>query len=135
MAEDFLFDTSIWIDIHENRGLNGESVKKLIKRIIENDQIVIYSDLNIGEFKHLGYSKEEINCILSIAKPNNLQRTHIFPKQVKEATILARKREIPKKDALHAILARDNNLQLITRDTHFNKLKDIALTKKPEDII
>ena len=42
---------------------------------------------------------------------------------------------MPRKDALHAIIARDNNLQLIATDPHFEKLKDITTAKKPQDFI
>jgi len=91
--------------------------------------------LNIKEFKHLGYSNEEINNILSIAKPNNIKHIHIYREHVEEARKLARQRDVPNKDALHAILCRDNHLQLITRDLHFEKLRDITMIGKPEDFI
>lgn len=73
MTEEFYFDTSIWIDFHEKRGNNGELALKLLTKIIENDLKIGYSDLNIKEFKHLGYTKDEINSILRIAKPNNIK--------------------------------------------------------------
>lgn len=135
MAEEFYFDTSIWIDFHEKRGKNGESAFKLIKKIINEDLKIAYSDLNIKEFKNLGYSQEEINSLLSIAKPNNIKRVHIYREQLEEAKELAILKDVPKNDALQAILARDNNLQLISRDEHFEKLKDITRANKPEDFI
>ena len=48
---------------------------------------------------------------------------------------IAKQRNIPRKDVLHAIIARDNDLQLIATDHHFDKLKDITKTKKPVDFI
>ena len=91
--------------------------------------------MNVKEFKNLGYSKNEIDAILRIAKPKNLIHIHIFPENLCEARKLARQRNVPNKDALHAILARDNNLQLISRDRHFEKLKDITEIKLPEGFI
>ena len=135
MIEDFYFDTSIWLDFHEKRGENGESVFKLIIRIIDNNLKIAYSDLNVKEFKNPGYTKNEIDAILRIAKPKNIKHVHIYKEQLEEAGKLARQRNVPNKDALHAILARDNNLQLISRDKHFDKLKDITRAKLPEDFI
>lgn len=135
MQEDFYLDTSIWLDFHEKREINGELALKLILKIINEDLKIAYSDLHIKEFKNLGYTQNQINSIFNIAKPDNIKRIHIYREQIEEATKIARQRNVPKKDALHAILARDNNLQLISLDTHFEKLKDISAYKKPEDFI
>ena len=130
----FYFDVSIWLDIYEKRGYNGEAAKFLLKNIIEEDCSVLYSDLLIAELKRVGYTKEEIRVLLGIVKAENLKRVHIYPEEIKEATTIAVKRTVPKADALHAILARDNAAQLISRDWDFTKLKDITKAKLPEDI-
>ena len=135
MTEYFYFDTSIWIDFHEKRGKNGEFALKLILKIINEDLKIAYSDLHIKEFKYLNYTQDEINSILRIIKPNNIKRIHIYKEQKEEAKKLAIQRDVPKKDALHAILSKDNNLQLISRDHHFDRLKDIITIKLPEDFI
>ena len=135
MTEDFYFDTSIWIDIYDKRGYNGEVAYKLMEKIIIDDHIVIYSDTTVVEFKKLGFSENEINAILSIAKPDHIRRVHPTKIQVEEAKQLAKQRDVPLRDALHAILARDHEAQLVSRDKHFEKLKDITRTKKPEDLI
>lgn len=82
----------------------------------------------------MGFSNHERNNILAVAK-DNLERIHIYKEQTKEARKLARERNVPLKDALYAVLARDNQLQLISNDEHFNKLKDITKAKKPEGVI
>lgn len=135
MTEEFYFDTSIWLDFYEKRGKNGELTLKLIIKIINEDIKIAYSDLNIKEFKYLGYTNAQINSIFSMAKPKNIKRVHIYREQIEEARKLARQRNVPRKDVLHAILARDNNLQLVSRDDHFEKLKDISIARKPEDFI
>jgi len=56
-------------------------------------------------------------------------------KQVKEAATLSNKLKIPFGDALHGVLARDNDAVMVTRDRHFRKLKDKVIIKKPEDLI
>ncbi|MBN1376781.1 PIN domain-containing protein [Candidatus Woesearchaeota archaeon] len=48
---------------------------------------------------------------------------------------ISRKINIPKNDVLHAILARDNNAILVTRDKHFYKLAEKIIVKKPEELI
>ena len=133
--EEFYFDTSIWLDFYEKRGKNGEYALKLILKIINEYLKIAYSDLHIKEFKHLGYTTENINSIFSVAKPNNIKRVHIYREQKEEAKKTARQRDVPEGDVVHAILCRDNNLQLISRDTDFEKLKDISKAKLPEDFI
>lgn len=135
MAEEFYFDTSIWLDFHEKRGKNGEMALRLIIKTINEGLKIAYSDLNIKEFRHLGYTNGEINSIFGIAKPKNIKHVHIYREKIEEARKLARQMDVPRKDVLHAILARDNNLQLISRDGHFEKLKNISIAKKPEDFI
>ena len=134
MHQKYYFDTSIWIDLYHKRGNNGELAKQLVRKIILEEGIIVYSDFTIIELKRLKFSKKEIDNILGIAR-NNLERVHVYEEQIKEARRLARERDVPHKDALYAVLARDNQLQLISNDDHFNKLKDITKTKKPEGLI
>ena len=130
----YYFDTSIWIDLYQKRGENGERAKQLVKKIILEEDTITYSDFTIVELKRLGFYNNEINDILGIAK-DNLERIHIFKGQIEEARKLARERNVPHKDALYAVLARDNQLQLISNDVHFNKLKDITKVRRPEGVI
>ena len=135
MQEDFYLDTSIWLDFYEKRGENGEVALKLILKIIDDDLKVAYSDLHIKEFKKLDYSQNEINSIFSIVKPKNMKHVHIYREQKEEAKNIARKRNVPEGDVLHAIICRDNNLQLISKDLDFERLKYITRSQVPEDFI
>lgn len=131
----YYFDTSIWLDYYEKRGKNGEHAFNLILKIIEEDSIIIYSDLHIRELKGLSYNAEQINDILRIVKSNNLRRVHIDREQDKEAAQLCHQKQVPKGDVLHAILARDNNAIMVSRDQHFERLKHIIEIKKPEELL
>jgi len=133
MNKRYYFDTSIWLDYSEKRGKNGKIALHLIKRIIEQGDIIIFSDMIVRELRQFGYSQQAIDELFSIAKPDHLRRIHVFEQEIEEAKKLAMQRNIPKIDAVHAVLARDNELQLISRDRHFDKLKDITKTKYPED--
>ncbi|MBI4983693.1 PIN domain-containing protein [Candidatus Woesearchaeota archaeon] len=136
MAENlYYFDTSIWIDFYDKRGYNGEVAKKLLEKIILQDDFVLYSDIVVIELKKLGFSEYEINQIFSIAKPDHIKRVHSTKNQIEEAKKLAKQKDVPLRDALHAILARDHQAQLISRDWDFERLKDITTAKKPEDLI
>ena len=52
-----------------------------------------------------------------------------------EAKKIAIERNVPPGDALHAIMSRDYELILVTRDNDFRKLEDISKHYKPEEII
>ena len=135
MDKQFYPDTSIWIDIYDQRGSNGEVAKRLIEKIILEDDFLFYSDVVVVELKKLGFSEYEINQMLSIAKPDHLHRIHSTKIQLEEAKRVAVQRNVPLRDALHAILARDHEARLISRDRDFDKLKDITIAKRPEECL
>lgn len=126
-------DTSIFIDLFESRGRNGEEAKKLFKKIIRDNSTVLYSDQHIKEFKNFGYNYNEIVEMFNFIK-NNLKKIHIYREEKEQAKRLASQNNIPKGDALHAILARNNESHLISRDEHFQKIRRIIIAKKPEDL-
>lgn len=134
MHQYLYLDTSIWLDYYEKRDLNGEHALKLIMKIIRTDKIILYSDLHTRELKNVGYTIDQINAIFQILKQNNIRHVHIYTAQIVEARSLTSQRNVPTKDALHSVLARDNDAILISRDKHFEKLKDIVGTKKPEEL-
>jgi len=139
MAQKFYLDSAIWRDYSENRSDRfrplGEWALTLINNALENEDFILYSDFVIKELK-VKYSDEEINNILGIvSKRNLLIKVDISESQAKEAAILCKQRKVAFGDALHAILARDNNAIMVTRDKHFLELTDIAEIKKPEDLI
>ena len=131
----FYFDTSIWMDIYDKRGVHGDVAKKLLEKIIHEDFFVVYSDVIFTELKRLNYSDFEINQMLSIAKPNHIKRIQSTKEQIEEAVRLAWQRDVPFRDALHALICRDHDLQLVSRDWDFEKLKDVARAMKPEDLV
>lgn len=135
----YYLDTCIWRDYYENRSDRfrplGEWALKLLNHIIENKDVIFYSELIINELK-TRYNDKEINNIFEIIdKRGLLMRVNISSIQVKEAAKLCKERNVAFGDALNAILARDNKLILVSRDKHFLELTDVAEIKKPEDLI
>ncbi|MBS3127210.1 PIN domain-containing protein [Candidatus Woesearchaeota archaeon] len=132
----YYWDANVWLDIYEKRGYANEVATKLLRNIIIEDGIIFYSDLVIDELKKVGYSQYEILQIFSIAKPDHLKKVHIYKKQIDEARRVAKKHDVPEADALHAILARDNQFTLVSRDQKdFPKLRYIWPAKLPEDFL
>lgn len=44
MADKYYLDTSIWVDFYDERGTKGEQAKLLLRKIIQEDKIIIFSD-------------------------------------------------------------------------------------------
>lgn len=128
----YYFDTSIWLDIYEKRGENGECAFKLVLDILSQNGIILYSDVVLRELKRLGYGVDEIVNMLSIVK-FNMRHVHVHREQIEEARKICSQRKIPFGDALHALLARENRAVLVSRDKDFENIRDICETKKPED--
>ena len=70
-----------------------------------------------------------------MVKPNHLKRVQVTKEQFEEARRLSKQRDVPLGDAIHAVLARDHDAQLVSRDWDFEKLKDITNVQKPENLM
>ena len=139
MTKKYYIDTNIFRDYYENRVDKykplGFFANKLLQNIIKEGDKVIISDITEAELE-VPYSEEEIRNILAPLNEEQLiENVKISEKQVKEAIELAKEKNVPFADAAHAILARDNNAILVTRDRDFNRLLHIKEYKKPEDLI
>jgi len=136
--EKYYLDTSIWLDFFENRNEpnlpKGDWAHKLLDKLIENNGKAIYSDILILELGLVGYQPDEIEKLFEDLK-SILIFVESTEKQMRKAKDLSSKRNIPKGDALHALIARDNKALLITLDNHFKELLDITKPKRPQDII
>src|SRR3989344_9066152 len=125
----YYFDTSIWLDLFEDRDEpntpKGKSATELIRKIIRENESIICSEAVKNEMIALGYSMYEIDDLFF-----QYRKIIIFvysnKKQFGKAKDLSKKRKIPLFDALHAVIARDSRATLITRDAHFKELLDIV---------
>ncbi len=125
------------MDYYLNRSDNfrplGEWAFQLLARIKSNKDSLIMSGVILKEL-NVHFSREVVKQILDLFKEVILWVAYT-EKQVKEAERISEQRNVPGADALHAILARDNNAVMVTRDAHFEELKDIIIVYKPEDLI
>ncbi|MEK6889304.1 MAG: PIN domain-containing protein [Nanoarchaeota archaeon] len=134
----FYFDTSIWLDFLENRNEpnfpKSEWVKALVEKITREESKIILSDTNILELECVGCSRYEIEDLFGHLK-QRIVYVESKENQIGKAKDLSAKRKIPKRDALHAILARDNHAFLITFDEHFKELADILKSHRTDEFI
>ncbi|MDD4877576.1 MAG: PIN domain-containing protein [Candidatus Nanoarchaeia archaeon] len=137
MGERYYIDTAIWIDFHENRKDRfrplGEWALEMFKGIVRMNGIVIYSDMVLDELLRK-YPMPIIEKAFNIIPKRNLKKVYANSEQSAEARKLSRERELPFGDCFHAILARDNFALMVSRDKHFEQLKDIVDTKRPEEL-
>ncbi len=138
MEKKYYLDTSIWLDLLENRNESkkpkGDWALELLSKIVEDDDRIVYSDNNHYELQSLGYSGSYIEEMLDRFNPL-LIHVESTERQVRKAKDLSLKRSIPKRDALHALIARDSGCILVTLDRHFKKLADITISKSPKELI
>ncbi|MBW2995064.1 PIN domain-containing protein [Candidatus Woesearchaeota archaeon] len=132
----YFIDTCIWRDFYEDRLSRtrkpiGKYAGNFIMRIIENKDTIIFSYSIIWELKRF-YSEEQINEILNFFKITRiLEKIETTIEEKKEARIISQERNLPFVDCLIAIQARNHNALLVSRDKHYDKLRDIAKTVKP----
>lgn len=137
MEQRFYLDTAIWRDYFEDRkdGIRplGEFAFRFLKDCEKKGCIVLYSETVVHELKR-DYSDERIQQVFSPFR-HFLEVVPISKEQYLESKKLAKlKNESHESDILHSILARDNNAVLITRDFHFETLRDIVEIKVPEEV-
>lgn len=139
MVERYYFDTCIWRDFYESRtGLKGKPLGRyaadLFMKVIKKKDILLYSDLTIKELK-IDYDKKEITEMLNfLCLVDILKKVEIKKEDYLEAKKISEQKNIPKADALHAILSRNNRAVFISQDQHAQELKDLFKVKKPEEI-
>ena len=104
-------------------------------KIIRNKDIILYSDLNLKELIKY-YPSSNVNDILStLYAVQILRKIEISKEDIILAKEISNNRCLPYGDVLQAILARNNHAIIITQDKHYQRLKDIAISKRPEEII
>lgn len=137
MPQRFYLDTAIWRDYFEDRrdGIRplGEFAFQFLKSCERNGCEVLYSGLVVQELKS-DYSKERVAEVFSSFR-HFLVEVPISNGQISEARkISSSVKGTHLKDALHAILARDNKAVMVARDWHFGPLEYLVKIAKPEDI-
>ena len=139
MNKRFYLDTSIWLDLIEERNESNLPKSKLAKeflnKIISKNYWIIYSEIISDELKSLGYTDYDIENLIARPFKDIIIVAYFIQEFFGKAKDLSNKREIPVLDALHALIARDQKAILITRDKHFKRLIDIVKSKKPEEIL
>lgn len=137
----YLYDTCIWRDHYENRfGPRGrplgDHATKLFMRAIAKKWKILYSELTVYELK-LAYGEEEIEEMLGILYAMGILKFAEITKQDhEEAKRLSLERNVSKSDVLHAILAQKYNAIVVTQNIKdFEKLADIAVPKRPEELL
>ena len=137
MQKRFYLDTCIWRDLLEDRksgySFLGESAFQFLKNCREFDCRVLCSNLVLDELGAY-FTEKEISFLLE-----PFLDLMEFVEYTKEETIEVRLvvnkiLGVHFADVLHALVSRDNNAVLITRDKHFELLNEIVISLKPEEV-
>src|SRR3989338_2000890 len=139
LTKRYYVDACIWRDFHENREDKfrplGEWAFNFLRMVRETKSKVLYSDLIIKELS-ISYNEKEIKAMFKIIDEGGLlEKVETTREQIKEVMRRKREEKFPFGDLLHAILARDNQAIMVTRDKHFEEFDRIVEIRKPEDLI
>lgn len=125
------------MDYYEDRtdpskDLGGFAFKLLCKLLASKSKIVVSTFLQ--RELEVAYSLDSIRG-LTLPFEKLMEKVDVSDSQREEAKKISEERNIPKGDVIHALLARENNAIMVSRDKHFQLLKDICEVMKPEEII
>ena len=134
----YLIDTCIWIDFYEDRKDYhskplGEYAWRLLTKIRSSYGKVVVTDHIIKELES-NYQTSEIRKIF-LPFQSIIEKRYVTDEQIREAKKIGKERRIPMGDILHIVVARDNNLVMVTRDNHFKDLDDISEHYLLEELI
>jgi predicted nucleic acid-binding protein len=125
----YYLDTCIWIDYLENREDRfrplGEWALRLIKQIVQDEDVIVYSELVIKEIKEM----------MTIVPHIFLEKIISTNSHWKEANKLAKKLNTPIADKIHVVIAKEINAIIVTRDKHFYEFQTIGNIKRAEDLL
>jgi predicted nucleic acid-binding protein len=110
----YYFDTCIWMDFLYER---SKVVVERVFRLLLNHEIIV-SELIMAEL-------ERHKSTLNLVELKNVKWVHSSEEQRKIAIDISKKKDVPFGDVLHAIIAKENNAVILTRDKHFLKLRDV----------
>ncbi len=139
--EKIYVDTHIFADYWGDRSDNklplGEFAFRLFKETMSCKFLILFSKQNSIELKSgcKIYDLFEIDLMSDLLSADKLLRIPISEQQKQEAKKISLESQVPKGDALHAILARDNDAILVSRDKHHYLVDDLVTVRKPEDLI
>ena len=137
MEKRFYIDTSIWRDYFEDRtdGIRplGMFAFRFLNKCLREGQTIIVSEVVEGELLRY-FSKERVEEVfLHFGKV--IEKISRTKEQDAEAHLLFNnyQRRFPLADILHAVMARDEESLLVSRDKHFVEL-GLAEVAMPEDL-
>lgn len=138
MQKRFYLDSCIWLDFFEDRSDSlkplGEFAFMFLKKCLNEKNPVIVSDIVTKELQLFlpdAHIQERMDVFSEI-----IVKVEHSKSQAEEAKALWKKLDakFPFFDILHAIIARDANAILVSRDRHFEKL-GIAEFNAPEELL
>ena len=115
----------------------GEFAYMFIQEAIKCRHEVIVSWQIVRELSSKLEIGEEIvwqKIFRPLAERNKITEVPDTGEQNKEAKIISKNKNLPFTDCLIALIARDNNAAIVSRDFHFNELTEIVEFFKPEEL-
>ncbi|MFH1173993.1 MAG: PIN domain-containing protein [archaeon] len=125
----YYVDTCIWRDFWEDRKDPrplGEYAEKFFLNVFKRKDTLLFSDRILAELK-IALSSDEIEQLFSAFVAAGLLEKVPITEGIREK---ARKGPLHYGDMIHALLAREHDAVLVTRDKHFRSIPHI----KPESI-
>jgi len=136
-----LVDSNIFLDYYLDRKDSmlpiGEFAFQFINRAIKCEFTFIVCDLILGELENnLELKGPQILKVIfaELIKKGKLLIIDYRDELAVEAKRISRERKLPLNDCVFALIARENNLLVVSRDKHFQELKDLVESLKPEDL-
>ncbi len=135
-------DTHIFIDYFLDRKDRfkplGEFAFQFFKKAVECRYFVIICQPVIDELcSALSKNEKAVweDVLYDLVKAKKIELITFSREQMKEASAISAERNVPKYDALFAIIARDNNAIIVSRDKHHHEnLSDLVRVSRPEEL-
>jgi predicted nucleic acid-binding protein len=135
----YYVDPCIWKDYYDNREEpQGKPLGKFalffLHKVMTNRDTILISRLTFDELQKYHSSQELLEMFRLLHMLALLKKVDIDSTDIISAEILSKDTRVPRKDCIHAILAKKHGAILITRDGHFSQLQEYVTIRKPEEL-
>jgi predicted nucleic acid-binding protein len=141
MPQRVLVDSNIFLDYYLDRKDAmlplGEFAFRFIGSALSCNYFLLVCIETIEEISHILKAPvgEVLNLVFKeLAEKGKIEIINPSLAVKAKARKIALERNLPFNDALFAVVAAENKVKVVTRDSHFLELKDIATAVKPEEL-
>lgn len=139
MGTRIYIDTNVFLDYFHGRSDNIRPLSyfayNVFRRALDCEFYIVISDFSLKEFRNTGLKDTDVDSLLEPFFSSGKMSVVGCTKEDKDiAYRISKERGLPLGDCLHSVIALRQKCLVVTRDKHFDNLRDYVVVKLPENL-